>query len=224
MYGFIIPAKGWNLLTKLLAGELLVITRVMVGSGRLADNTEPAALTGLVQPVAAGTSTVPQINKNTCSFVVEYRSDLNGGLQKGFWLNEFGVYALDPDEGEILLYYGTLGEYPQYVSEYSGGSIDIKRFPVSIVLTDEVNVEINYPAIAFMTAEDVANYIKNYISQSSVIVSETEPPKQSDGDLWLDTSDGLSDNNGENIVVISNAVVSDIEPPGNPDIWLQTQS
>jgi len=159
MYGFIIPTLGWNLLTKLLAGETLVISRIMVGNGRLTNDISPAALTDLIQPVAAATSTIPITQNNVCSFIVEYRSDLNGGLQNGFWLNEFGVFAIDPDEGEILLYYGTLGDFPQYVSPYTGGSIDIRRFPVSIILTDDVNVQINYPAIAFMTAEDVEQFL-----------------------------------------------------------------
>ena len=131
----------------------------MVGSGRVPDETNPATLTDLVAPVAQATSTTPQIEDKTVSFVVEYRSDLNGGLEEGFWLNEFGIYAQDPDEGEILLYYATLGDFPQYVSAYTSGSVDIRRYPVSIALTDELNVVIAYPALAFMTAEDVEEYI-----------------------------------------------------------------
>ena len=151
---------GWNLLAKLLAGETLNISRIMVGSGKPTDDISLAALTDLIQPVAAATSTIPTTEHNVMSMVIEYRSDMNGGLENGFWLNEFGVFAIDPDEGEILLYYGTLGDFPQYVSPYTGGSIDIRRFPVSIVLTDDVNVQINYPAIAFMTAEDVELYLR----------------------------------------------------------------
>jgi hypothetical protein len=132
----------------------------MVGSGRLDDSIDPSTLTELVQPVAAGTSTIPNVSGNVASFVVEYRSDLNGGLGAGFWLNEFGVFALDPDIGEVLLYYGGLGDFPQFVSAYQGGAIDIRRFPVAIILTKGVNVTIDYPAIAFMTAEDVDEYFR----------------------------------------------------------------
>lgn len=158
-YGFTITSAGWTLLTKLLTGAELEISRIMVGSGRVPDETNPATLTDLVAPVAQATSTTPQIEDKTVSFVVEYRSDLNGGLEEGFWLNEFGIYAQDPDEGEILLYYATLGDFPQYVSAYTSGSVDIRRYPVSITLTDELNVVIAYPALAFMTAEDVEEYI-----------------------------------------------------------------
>lgn len=61
MYGFVIPAQGWNLLASLLAGEKLNLTRIMVGSGRLPDGMEPGDVTELVQPVAAATSTIPML-------------------------------------------------------------------------------------------------------------------------------------------------------------------
>lgn len=158
-YGFVITSVGWTLLTKMLAGTQLEISRIMVGSGRVADTVDPATLTELIAPVALATSTTPVIENNTVSFTVEYRSDLNGGLDEGFWLNEFGIYAIDPDAGEILLYYATLGDYPQYVSPYTNGSVDIRRYPVSIVLTSDLDVVIGYPALAFMTSEDVVEYI-----------------------------------------------------------------
>ena len=172
MYGFIIPTLGWNLLTKLLAGKTLTLSRVMVGSGKLADGMDPKALTDLVRPEALATSTIPQISGKTCSFVVEYRNDLNGGLENGFWLNEFGVFAIDPDEGEVLLYYGSLGEYPQHVSKFDDDSVDVRRFPVTIALTDELNVEVNYAPEAFMTADDVEEYFRG--ASSAIISGEAQ--------------------------------------------------
>lgn len=171
-YGFTITSAGWTLLTKLFAGEELEISRVMVGSGRVPDEINPATLTDLVAPVAQATSTTPQIEEKTVSFVVEYRSDLNGGLEEGFWLNEFGIYAQDPDEGEILLYYSTLGDFPQHVSAYTSGSVDIRRYPVSITLSNELNVVIAYPALAFMTAEDVEEYIT--VTAMPMILAEVQ--------------------------------------------------
>ena len=107
---------GKNLLAKLGTGEQLQITRIMVGKGELAEGQNPADFTDLVQPVAQATSTLPLVKENTLSFIVEYRNDLNGGLEEGFWLKEFGVFAQD-GENEILLYYATLGDFPQYVQD-----------------------------------------------------------------------------------------------------------
>ena len=51
MYGFLIPKVGIGLLTTLLAGETLTITRCMVGEGAPQEGVEPSALTDLVKPI-----------------------------------------------------------------------------------------------------------------------------------------------------------------------------
>lgn len=167
--GFTITKQGWHLLAKLVAGATLEISKVMVGSGKVPEGVNPGELTDLVQPVALATSTLPVVEDKQVSFIVEYRNDLNGdlrepseaqsgkssGLADGFWLNEFGVFANDPDEGEVLLYYATMGDYPQYVSAFSGGSVDIRRYPVSIALSDCEDVQLAYPAGALVTAEEM---------------------------------------------------------------------
>ncbi len=155
---FVVPNAGWALLAKLLAGERLVITRVMVGSGRLTDEMDPAEMTDLLQPIAQATSSVPITDGNVCKFIVEYRNDLNGGLETGFWIGEYGVYAMDPDVGEILLYYVSLREAPQPALPYTQGNLDVHRFPVAIVLTDAVDVILNYPPAVFVTYEDTDEY------------------------------------------------------------------
>lgn len=161
MYGFTITSSGWQLLTGLLAGETLKISKIMVGSGKITEDKNPAELNSLISPVAEATSTKPVTKNNTVSFIVEYRSDLNGGLEQGFWLNEFGIYAVNKDAEDILIYYATLGDYPQYVRAYQNGSIDIRRYPVSISLHSDNNVELISPALAFMTAEDIEGYTFN---------------------------------------------------------------
>lgn len=158
-YGFVVTDLGRELIAKLVAGNgTLKITKVLVGSGAVPDGTKPAALTDLVAPVAAATSTTPTYDGSKVEFVVEYRSDLNGGLDYGFWLSEFGIYADDPDNGETLIYYGTLGEHPQYVSAKSDTGVDVRRFPVAIIIGEGVDVIVTYKCEAWMTADDISNY------------------------------------------------------------------
>lgn len=156
-YGFFVPAAGRSYIAGLMAGETLEISRIMVGSGKPASLEDMASLTDLVAPVAQGTSTEPLRNGDSVEMVVEYRSDLNGGLGTGFWLNEFGIFAMDGDD-EVMIYYGCLGDFPQWVSAYNDGAIDIRRYPVSISVTTDVEVAISYPAMAFMTADDVEQF------------------------------------------------------------------
>ena len=156
-YGFTITDKGRYLIAKLATGVKLELTKTMVGSGRPVD-CAAREMTDLAVPVAEATSTVPTYVEDRVDMIVEYRSDLNGGLEPGFWLNEFGIYANDPDVGEILLYYGCLGDYPQWVSAASKTGVDVRRFPVSIIIGYGADVETGYSCEAWMTAEDVRKY------------------------------------------------------------------
>ncbi len=183
-YGFVITVAGRKLLAKRIAGEELEITRVMVGSGDVPEDTSPVYFTDLIQPMAQATSTLPVAKDNTVSFIVEYRSDLNGGLKQGFWIKEFGVFARD-EENEILLYYATLGDFPQYVTAFQNGAVDIRRYPVTIAIADGVDVTIAYPALAFVTEEKLRELlekeaipyleriIKNSTIQSNIVIPAT---------------------------------------------------
>jgi hypothetical protein len=157
-YGFVVTDAGRELIAKLVAGQQLNISQIMVGSGYIPEGTRPAEMTALAEPVAAGTSNTPVYDGDSVRMMVEYRSDLNGGLDHGFWLREFGVFAYDPDKGEVMIYYGSLGDYPQYVSAKSSSGVDVRRFPVCIVIGEGLGVTVDYQCEAWMTAEDVAEY------------------------------------------------------------------
>lgn len=157
-YGFVVTRDGRELIAKLATGQQLRISKIMVGTGGVPDGVNPRDMKDLSEPVAAATSTKPTYERDTVKMVVEYRSDLNGGLDHGFWLREFGVYAYDPDKGEVLVYYGCLGAYPQYVSAYSPNGVDVRRFPVCIIIGEGLGVSVDYQCEAWMTAEDVAEY------------------------------------------------------------------
>ena len=163
MYGFIIPAKGMELLTGLLAGDTLTITRCMVGTGQVPAETQPTALTDLVQPIAQATSTQPLVHGQQVDFTIEYRNDLHGGLESGFYLREFGVFARAKDGADVMIYYGNLGDYPQWVQPYTQGAVEVRRFPVAIGVSNAPTVILEDNADAFMTAEDVAAYCTTVI-------------------------------------------------------------
>ena len=182
--GFTITKQGWHLLAKLLAGDKLEISKIMVGSGKVPEGVNPGEITELVRPVALATSTVPQVADKQVSFIVEYRNDLNGGLAEGFWLNEFGVYANDPDEGEVLLYYATMGDYPQYVAAYNGQAVDVRRYPVVIALSECYNVELKPPAGAWVTFEELAETLKRrgyHINPNLLINGDFRKPVNRNG-------------------------------------------
>ena len=163
-YGFVITESGNALLASMVAGQTLTITKAVVGEGT-ADNPDAAReLTDLIAPGPEATSTAPTVDGNNVNMIVEYRSDLNGGLQEGFWIGEFGVFGKVGNGEETLIGYGSLGNAKQYVSAYVAGTApDVRRYPVSITVTTGTQVDVAYPAEAWMTAEDVAEYFNNTI-------------------------------------------------------------
>lgn len=174
-YGCTIPRMGRELIAKILAAKMpLTITRVMMGQGTCPDDVFPGDLTDLVEPVAAGTSNEPIYDGDTVHMTVEYRSDLNGGLDHGFWIREFGVFAKDLDGSEVMLYYGTLGDYPQWVSAYSTTGLDVRRYPVSITVGEGATVIIDYSPEAFMTSEDVSAYCTSTALPEFLVQSQAQ--------------------------------------------------
>ena len=189
-YGFVITEAGNSLLASMVAGQTLTITKAVVGEGT-ADNAEAARkLTNLIDPGPEGTSTVPTVEENSVNMIVEYRSDLNGGLQQGFWIGEFGIFGKVGTGAETLIGYGSLGDAKQYVSAYvSGTAPDVRRYPVSITVTTGIQVDVAYPAEAWMTAEDVADLFNQTLkpeleeSLNGLIEDHNEDPDAHQGAL-----------------------------------------
>lgn len=158
MYCVVYTTAGLKLLASLGTGEQLTITRCMVGSGAVGDVAAAMALTDLVRPEAAATSTKPHQKDNECSLILEYRNDMNGGLDKDLKITEFGVWAQVGSSAEKLLLYGCLSDRPKLIGAYEGGALEIQRFPVTFSVSNDCTVVLGYNALAFMTAEDVSTY------------------------------------------------------------------
>lgn len=186
--GFIITAIGWEVLAKAVSGEgPLKIAGVAFGSGRIEEGENPATFTGLKNPIADGavshiTITTEKdetgaVKQSTVSFIVEYRSNYGAlpdeicpittvapvDVEDDFNLNEFAVYAEYPENSGVYvpIYYATLGDAPHPVTSYSKGAIDIRRYPVSLALSSEIEVALIYPPLAFVTSEEMKNYAQN---------------------------------------------------------------
>ena len=88
--------KGLALLTKLSAGSTLTITRVLAGSGHTADPVSAAALPAVRQSLTVNTA---RRSGNTAIIPATLTA---AQTSTAYTLTELGVYAKDPEEGEIL--------------------------------------------------------------------------------------------------------------------------
>lgn len=193
-YGFCITEKGYDLIAKLVAGKKLQISRVMVGSGGVEVGADPRQMTGLAEPVALATSTEPNYDGHAVTMTVQYRNNLNGGLDRDFDLREFGVFAYDPDLGEILLYYGCRGNAPIPVSAYNGKGVESYNFPVTILIGSDSGADVDYSCEAWMTSEDTEEYctitiLPLFLEEAQALVDAHNVSEDAHLDIRADITD-----------------------------------
>ena len=173
MYGFVITTAGEAMLARAAAGETLVLDGASVGKGVAQSAAAAKALTALIDPVAEATTSSPAVAGQQISITVEYRNDMNGGLETGFALSEFGITAHVGDDPTGLLYYGSLGDAPQTVKPIDQG-LDVHRFPVAIAVTGEVTVTLDYPAGGFVTWGELGDLNYDPAGSAAAVKEELE--------------------------------------------------
>jgi hypothetical protein len=172
----------------------MTISRIAVGDGEAPEGTNPAALTGLIREAerSRATCSAPVVADDVLSFEIEYRNKWDDGtfgegytdpdgLTEGFWLKEYGVFALDGAGNEIMLYYAGLGEFPEPVARWNGRNLVSKRYPVSISIVDDgADAQLAFPAGAFVTSE----YLEERLAAAAAVTggsgveySRAETPK-----------------------------------------------
>jgi len=111
--GTVLTAKGRNLLAKAQAGAQMMFTKIRLGDGFWSSDTDPNLLDDLVSPKMDLPIESIQI---TGDGTVRLRFVLtNTGLSQGFFMQEIGIYAQDPDLGEILYAVAYAGERGDFI-------------------------------------------------------------------------------------------------------------
>lgn len=152
MGGTVITRKGMQLLVKLLATKsVLKFTRVSVGIGTLPDGYDPASLIDLVKYQMDGMISECKADGDVAKITMQISSI---GIDTGFTMTEMGVFAEDPDIGEILYAYLNMKEDPQYI--YAEGG-EAQKF---VEVTLDVAIE-------------ASTKVTTYINPQSMITRET---------------------------------------------------
>lgn len=138
--GLILTNKGRALQAKAQAGTAIVYTRIGMGDGNLGGQQMPG-LTALI----SAKKYLP-INKITAvtdgkTTVSSYLS--NAEIITGFYFRELGLFATDPDEGEILYCYGNAGAGAEYIPAGGGPDIVEKYINVVAIVGNAANVSAN---------------------------------------------------------------------------------
>ena len=182
---------GQALQTKVLAGETLTFTRIALGDGQL--NGQPIApLTALIsQKATVEVDSVRVVNTSTAQ-VAGFFS--NADISTGFWWRETGLFAQDPDVGEILYGYTNAGDAGDYIPTVADTRIE-KYIYCSIAVANADTVNITIPSSDTyipMSQKGAAGGVATLDSGGKVPIEQL-PAGQNSGLATLGTDGKLSD-------------------------------
>lgn len=147
--------KGTALIAKVTAGNTkLNITRVAFGSGNL-TNIENAAR--LVREIDNAEIITKVQKNNTCTVTVRLT---NANFTTAQNISEIGIFATDPDEGEIL-FAGMVDANPDFVQAASSSTLVAKTVTMGIGYSNSDNVTISLSNTMWVTAEEVLTMISD---------------------------------------------------------------
>lgn len=116
MQGTVLTNKGLTLITKLMAAQAtLSFSRVAVGTGSVPSGYDAQNMVELnaYKMDAIIESCGVSSDQSDVAYIVAQISSV--GVSQGFAVTEAGVFATDPDDGEILYAYLDLTNDPQYI-------------------------------------------------------------------------------------------------------------
>lgn len=151
--------KGRNLLAKIVAANRpLTLSNIGLGDGLQEENE---SVTTLVNEIMKKEIESCKYNENEGQYYVR-RVFTNEELDEGFYIREVGIYAIDPDEGEILYAYTNGGENGvDYFAPGTGKVIikEIIEMATRFGNAEEINITID-PSVALVTNKEFEEYKK----------------------------------------------------------------
>lgn len=151
--GFFITNKGRALQAKAQTGVVLHYNRIALGDGSLTSGQQIAEMTGMVsQKMTLAITKLRPLPGGQATVGTSYN---NNDIATGFYLREIGVFAQDPDEGEILYCYANAGTNAEYISAGGGPDTLEKYIDVVTIVGNAVNVTATInESLVFVTVQD----------------------------------------------------------------------
>ena len=148
---------GAALQAKVNAGKTkLTFTKIKVGSG--VNATNPLALTDVISSKWETTNFVVKLEGKIVSVDTVIT---NTGIHEAFRMSEIGLFAQDPDKGEILYAYLTDPEPDRMPAE--GGSVVVSQeLTIGMVFSNTGNVSLTVNMGALVTHEQLTEAVKQH--------------------------------------------------------------
>ena len=156
----VLTKQGLKLQAKVDAGSRMQLTKCMLGSGTLSSGQSLENLTGLITPVQTLSIASISYSENNGACVITAVTD-NSNVSTGYYLREFGIFARDPNDGEIL-YAVAQDANPDYIPPSGTSAVVSQEIGVALSFSNAANVtaQVNTSAIATVT------YVNNYVTSA----------------------------------------------------------
>jgi len=166
----IITNKGQALMAKMLAGTgNIQFTKISVSDTTYTD----AQLPGLTSLSGVKQSTLISKVIRTNEVAVQVEGAVtNTDLSSGYYMRTIGLYALDPDDGEIL-YAVTNASQAGYMPPYNGITVSGAFFKLVTTVSNADNVTLEVDPAAVATIGDIQD-LQQQISDLQAFVGYTD--------------------------------------------------
>ena len=155
--GLQITRRGQDLNAKILLGQTeLTITRVAAGDGTATGSV--VNLTDLVhETLPMPITSSKRLPDGTALFSTLLS---NEELTTGFFFREIGVFASDPDLGDILYSYDYYGTDPQWIPAAGGATLIKAKYNLGMKISSAMDVVIKLDEdLQFMTRDELASLV-----------------------------------------------------------------
>ena len=146
---------GLNLMAKLQTGATLDITRAVGGDG----HTSADALTALTEVTARQTLTLSNVVYKGSGQALLPVTLYNRGLTAGYPLRQIGIYAADPDDGEVLMLVAQ-SEQPDTIPSAEDSPDFVANFSFHIALGNAGRINVSYSLTDMATQADSVAYVE----------------------------------------------------------------
>lgn len=156
----VLTKQGLKLQAKVDAGNAMQLTKCRLGSGMIGSGQQLEDLTELVAPVQTLPIASVIYSDDSHACIISAVTD-NSTVTTGYYLREFGIYAKDPDDGEILYAVASDSE-PDFIPAKGTSTVISQEIGVALSFSNAANVTayVNTSATATIT------YVNSYVASA----------------------------------------------------------
>ncbi len=171
--GVTITARGLQLIAKLTAAKMkMEFTRAKVGTGVLPDGANAYDLTHLVAYKMDGRIAGYGYDDDAKDAYVVMQIS-NEQIETGFVMTEAGIYAKDPDLGEILYGYLDLSEDPNYIMPAENGRFKTVQIKMHVIVGEVQEISATINPLSQVTREELQKELDKKVSIQGGDISDT---------------------------------------------------